>query len=90
MEYGKEQRREGYAPRGGQTQREIWNWTEAFINSEGSHLFLCYNAIKGDQQTMSSGYARKPVFVQPFQFAEDGWLVGTATPTEGWTAPRFE
>ena len=66
------------------------NPMRAFINSEGSHLFLCYNAIKGDQQTMSSGYARKPVFVQPFQFAEDGWLVGTATPTEGWTAPRFE
>lgn len=66
------------------------NPMRAFINSESSHLFLCYNAIKGDQQTMSSGYARKPVFVQPFQFAEDGWLVGTATPTEGWTAPRFE
>ena len=66
------------------------NPMRAFMISEATHLYLCYTAQKATQQTMGSGYARKPVFVQPFELDENGWLVGTASPTEGWTQPRFE
>ncbi len=72
------------------TYNVVENPMRAFLNSDATHLFLCYSAVKASQPTLSSGYARKPVFVQPFELDEDGWLKGTATPTEGWTAPRFE
>lgn len=68
----------------------VSNPMRAFLNSEGTHLYLCYNAQKAGQPTMASGFARKPVFVQPFAMGEDGWLEGTATPREGWTSPTFE
>lgn len=68
----------------------VENPMRAFMNSEFTHLYLCYTAIKGTMQTMPGGYARKPVFVQPFELDEEGWLKGTASPAEGWTGPKFE
>ena len=68
----------------------VENPMRAFMNSEFTHLYLCYTAVKNTMQTMPGGYARKPVFVQPFELDDEGWLKGTASPTEGWTGPRFE
>ena len=66
------------------------NPMRAFLNSEGTHYYLCYNATEQGKETMSSGYQRRPLFVTPFAISEDGWLSGTATVQKGWTSPRFE
>lgn len=66
------------------------NPMRAFLNSEGTHLYLCYNATEQGKETMTSGYPRRPLFVAPLAIGEDGWIVGTTTAQKGWTAPRFE
>lgn len=65
------------------------NPMRGFINGEGTHLFLAYNATEQGKATMQSGYLRKPMFLMPFEIAEDGWLAGGQTASKGWTSPRF-
>lgn len=65
------------------------NPMRAFLNEDETHLFLCYNATEAAMPTMASGYARRPMFIEPIELDEAGWLVGTHTPKKGWTGPRF-
>ena len=62
----------------------------AFFNTEQTHMFLAYNATQTDKTTMASGYARKPMFVQPLELADDGWVKAVYQPEVGWTAPKYE
>lgn len=69
----------------------VENPMRAFINPDApTHMFLFYNAVEAKTPTMQSGYARKPVFVQPMEMTEDGWFNQTYSPKKGWTAPRYE
>lgn len=69
---------------------QVENPMRAFMNADGSHLFLFYNAVESGNATMQSGYARKPMFIQPLALAEDGWFGETYSPKKGWTSPRYE
>lgn len=65
------------------------NPMRAFSNEAEDHLFLCYNATEAATPNMASGYARRPMFIQPVAFDNEGWLIGTHSPKRGWTGPRF-
>lgn len=66
------------------------NPMRAFLNEAEDHLYLAYNATEIGFEKMQSGYARKPVFIQPVGVDAEGWLTGTVKPVKGWTSPRFE
>lgn len=68
----------------------VENPMRAFVNSELTHIFLAYNATQADKPTMNSGFARKPMFLQPMELDEEGWIKGTFTPAKCWTSPKFE
>ncbi|MBQ8046476.1 MAG: family 43 glycosylhydrolase [Prevotella sp.] len=66
------------------------NPMRAFLNSEGNLLYVAYNATEAGNAQMKSGSARKPMFVSPVEFGEDGWFKASVTAQKGWTSPRFE
>lgn len=68
----------------------VENPMRAILNTEGTHLYLYYNAVEAGNDKMQSGYARKPMFIQPIPVTEDGWFTETYSPKKGWTSPRFE
>ncbi|MCM1110786.1 MAG: hypothetical protein NC336_06235 [Clostridium sp.] len=60
------------------------------IYSENGYYYLAYNATAADKPTMPSGFARRPMFVNPVEMDEDGWFTSVIEPTIGWTKPRFD
>jgi hypothetical protein len=66
------------------------NPMRGFLNTKGTYLYLAYNATESNKALMASGYARKPMFITPFEIGEDGWLVSPSKTKKGWTYPRFE
>lgn len=66
------------------------NPMRAFINSDATHIYLAYNATENGKDAMTSGYARRPLFITPLELGEDGWFKQTVAVQKGWTAPRFE
>lgn len=72
------------------TFNNVKNPMRAFLNSDDTYMFLAYNATQADKTTLTSGYSREPMFVQPMELDENGWIKGTFTPTKGWTSPKYE
>ena len=66
------------------------NPMRGFVNEKGTHVFLAYNATQSDKPLMKSGFARKPMFLTPFEILEDGWLKAPTTVQKGWASPRFQ
>lgn len=64
------------------------NPMRGFFNSDRTHLFLAYNATEQGNETMKSGYLRKPMLLSPIAIGEDGWLTAVQA-QKGWTTPRF-
>lgn len=60
------------------------------FESDNGYIYLAYNATMAGNELMPSGFARQPLFINPFQVDEDGWFTSTAAPNVGWTSPRFE
>ena len=69
---------------------KVENPMRAFLNSANTHIYLAYNATQSDKEVMTSGYARRPMFVQPMELDENGWIKGTYTPEKKWTSPKYE
>lgn len=65
------------------------NPMRGFLNTEGTYLYLAYNATESGKDLMASGYVRRPMFITPFEIGEDGWLA-PATAQKGWISPRYE
>lgn len=68
----------------------VENPMRAFVNSKHTHVFLAYNATQADKPVMASGFARKPMFLQPMELDEKGWIKGTFTPAKCWASPKYE
>lgn len=66
------------------------NPMRGIVNEKGTHVFIAYNATQSDKPLMKSGFARKPMFLTPFEILEDGWLKAPTTIQKGWTSPRFQ
>lgn len=66
------------------------NPMRGLVNEEGTHVFVAYNATQADKPLMTSGFARKPMLITPFEMGEDGWFTTSAKAQKGWTAPRFQ
>lgn len=69
---------------------KVLNPMRGFINTDATHIFLCYNAVKSDKPTMTSGYARHPMFVQPLEIDEAGWFKNVYEPSATWISPKYE
>jgi len=66
------------------------NPMRGFNNSAESHLYLAYNATEAGKDQMSSGYARRPMFITPIEYDTDGWFKNAVTAEKGWATPRYE
>lgn len=64
------------------------NPMRGFFNTDRTHIFLAYNATEQGNETMKSGFARKPMLIAPIEIGEDGWLTAVQA-QKGWTKPRF-
>lgn len=64
------------------------NPMRGFFNTDRTHLFIAYNATEQGNETMKSGFARKPMLLAPVEIGEDGWLTAVQA-QKGWTTPRF-
>ena len=65
------------------------NVCRVFENNDGIQ-FIAYNATAVGNETMSSGYARNPLFLTPCELNEEGWFAQVVTPVADWTAPKFK
>lgn len=65
------------------------NFSRMFENADGI-WFIAYNATTVGKETMQSGYARRPLFITPLTMGNDGWFESVASPTTGWTTPKFK
>ncbi len=65
------------------------NVSRVFENGDGIQ-FIAYNATNVGNETMVSGFARRPLFITPCELDENGWFKDVVTPTTGWTTPRFK
>ena len=75
---------------GNSTIKNPENPMRGFLNSDGTYLYVAYNATEAGNELMRSGYARKPMFITPFKIEKDGWFVNSVTPQKGWTYPKYE
>lgn len=66
------------------------NPMRGFTNSDDNIFYLAFNATEVGNETMKSGYNRRPMFVLPTPVGEDGWYTEVLTPVKGWTSPRYE
>lgn len=60
------------------------------FQSENGFYYLAYNCTEAGKEAMPSGYARKPLFLNPVEMDADGWFSSVIVPAKGWTSPRFE
>lgn len=65
------------------------NVCRVFENADGVQ-FIAYNATASGNETMLSGYARRPLFITPATLGDDGWFTSVVTPETGWTSPKFK
>ncbi len=65
------------------------NVQRVFSSSTENLVFVVFNATRADKPTLSSGYARKPLFINPVYMSEDGWFSEVISPIEGWTSPLY-
>lgn len=59
------------------------------ISEDDTH-FLAYTASAVGNETMASGYTRRPAFLAPLAMDEEGWYTTVVAPETGWTSPRFK
>lgn len=60
------------------------------FESENGYCYLAYNATEIARKEMPSGFARKPLFINPVQLDEEGWFSSTIVPMKGWTTPKYQ
>ncbi len=66
------------------------NVQRLFPSSTEGLLYVAFNATRADKPSLGSGFARKPLFINPVRLGEDGWFSEVSHPVEGWTSPLYE
>ena len=74
----------------GMTMLNPENPMRVFLNSEQTHAYVAYNATESGNSQMKSGFNRKPLFISPIEFDEEGWFLSSIKAEKGWATPKFE